>query len=454
MNQYVKASILSVLMLWGGQNALLANPIITHRFTADPDALVYNGRVYVYCSYDNYNKNGYNMRGYILVSTDDMKNWYDHGEIFQVPRDASWAGLTYAPSAVERDGKFYLYFPNGASNIGVAVADAPDGPFKETLGKPLINRSTPNSNVAWCFDPAVFIDDDGQAYLYYGGGTHAGAPYGQNLRGIKLNKDMTSIEGAALTIDSPNSFEAAFMHKHNGKYYFSYSTEPANGMRIDYLMSDNPLTDFIYAGTILQNPRLNGKNINNYNNNHASIIEFKNKWYIFYHDRRASGGQTYLRSVSVDLLHYNLDGSIQETTVTADGPPQIKHVNPFERISAALMAKQKGINTALGTEGTRMLTEISDGDWIRVDGLDFSTGANRFQVRATSPTGGGKIELRLGSEKGQIVGTCVIGSTGDWSNWKTFSCDLSTVSEINNLYLVFRGPEESFRLAWYLFERE
>lgn len=390
------------------------------------------------------------MYDYTLVSSDDMVNWTDHGEVFNVRENTDWAWLAYAPAAIARNGKVYLYFPNGASNIGVAVADRPQGPFTDPLGGPLVSSSTPgvSNKVAWIFDPAVFIDDDGQAYLYFGGG---GEYNGENLAGIRLNEDMISVSGSAVTIPARNSFEAAFVHKHDGKYYFSYSTDFSEGSaRIDYLMSDNPLTGYDYKGVVLDNPSLDGRNINTYNNNHASIIEFQDNWYIFYHDRRLSG-ETYFRNVSVDLLSYSSDGTMNQTTVTSEGPEQIKYLNPLDTIQAETINLQSGVKTAACSDGGVMVTDINDGDYIRVKGVDFGEGVSSCEMRAASETGGGTVELRLGSPSGTLVGTCEISATGGWDKWETFECDITGCSGIEDLYLVFRGAGEPYRLNWYRF---
>jgi len=294
-----------------------ANPIITNKYLADPNACNFNGRMYIYCSHDLDSQTGYDMVDFTLISTADMVNWTDHGEVFKVPRDASWAGRAYAPTCTSRNGKYYLYYGNGGANIGVAVSDSPTGPFKDPIGKPLITSSMPNCNVQWCFDPAVFVDDDGQAYIYFGGGGPG------NARVIKLNSDMISTNGAAVTIDAPRFFEASFMHKYNGKYYFSYSTDfSGSAARIDYMMSDNPMTGFVYKGVILDNPPNNSGN-----NNHASIVQFNNQWYIAYHNRKQASinkvDTTYHRSVCIDRLYYNSDGTIKKVIPTETGPDKI-----------------------------------------------------------------------------------------------------------------------------------
>ena len=192
-------------------------PIASHRYLADPTALVHEGRVYLYCSNDNENtvEGGYIMKSLVCVSSIDLKNWTDHGVVFRVPADAGWASFAWAPATIARNGKFYLYFGNRASGIGVASSTSPTGPFTDAKGSSLIDSSTPGVLPAtnmWIFDPAVFIDDDGQAYLYFGGNGV------NNARVIKLNTDMISTSGSAVTIPTPNFFEAAWMHKRNGIY--------------------------------------------------------------------------------------------------------------------------------------------------------------------------------------------------------------------------------------------
>ena len=247
---------LYTLILTGiGQTVFADYPIASHRFLADPGAIVYNGRVYLYCSNDDDNlvdaNGGYRMTSIVCISSSDLKNWTDHGVVFEVPRDASWANRSWAPSPVEKDGKFFLYFGNGGNGIGVAVADNPLGPFKDPLGKRLIETNTPGVMPAehmWLFDPMAFIDDDGQAYLYFGGNGD------DNVRVIKLNKDMISVDGPAIKLSALYFFEAAWMHKYNNKYYFSYSTQPRAQMRIDYMISDHPTSGFTYGGVVSMQP--------------------------------------------------------------------------------------------------------------------------------------------------------------------------------------------------------
>ncbi|MDO5577485.1 MAG: family 43 glycosylhydrolase [Fibrobacter sp.] len=254
------------------------NPIISQRYTADPNAFVFEDRLYIICSSDEDNGDGYNLLNYTLVSTEDMVNWTDHNLVFKVRDVTSWAGQAYAPTAITRDGKVYLFFPNGSEGVGVAVADRPEGPYRDHAGKAIVDRSTPNCSrdkIEWLFDPCIFIDttESGvQAYLTFGGGQ----PYGENLYIVKVNDDMKSINGIPQQLKAPQSFEGPFLHKYKNKYYFSYPTSGAS--KIDYMMSDDPMNGWVYKGTILDNPTLNGVNINRNNNSHESMMEYKGKW--------------------------------------------------------------------------------------------------------------------------------------------------------------------------------
>ncbi|NLE00188.1 MAG: family 43 glycosylhydrolase, partial [Fibrobacter sp.] len=397
------------------------NPIISQRYTADPNAFIYKERLYVICSSDEDNNNGYNLLNYTLVSSDDMVNWTDHNLVFKVKSNTTWAGQAYAPTAITRNNKVYLYFPNGTSGIGVLEADRPEGPYKDMLGRPVIDRKAPNcstSDIEWFFDPCIFIDSTSsgtQAYLIIGGGK----PYGNNFIIVKINDDMKSYSGTPQKLNTPGSFEGPFLHKYKNKYYLSY---PNTSNNIDYMMSDNPMTGWAFKGTVLPNPTLNGKNINTYNNSHESMIEYKGQWYMFYHDRRISNA-TYKRNASVDLLKYNSDGTLQKVVVTEEGAPQIKKFNPFDTIQAETIWKQQGIKTDFCNEGGVMVTNISNGDYTSLKGVDFKEGFKSFEVRASSATSGGTVEVRLDSPTGTLVASCSVTGTGGWQNWKTFTCD-------------------------------
>lgn len=447
-----KHRCLALLSMWAAVLFALADyPIVSHRYAADPAAVEFGGRLYVYCSNDDENgTNGYVMASITCFSTEDLKNWTDHGVVFRA-NTTSWAGLTWAPSAISNQNKIYLYFANGAGSIGVATSSVPSGPFTDARGSALITGSTPGagSPTQWLFDPCGFVDDDGQAYLYFGG------QYPTNSRVIRLNSNLTSVNGSAQPLDTPNFFEASYIHKRTGTYYLSYSTRPDAGMVIGCVTNSNPTNGFVPQGTVLPNPPQNV-----YNNNHHSVVSYLGNWYIVYHNRAAalqnglsSSDAVYKRSLCIDAVNYNADGSIQQTTPTTDGLTQLKNLDPFRRVEAETLAQQSGIKTEGCGEGGLNVTSITNGSWIRVRGVNFGAGAVAFYARVASAGGGGSIELRLDSLTGAFIGTCTVSPTGGWQTWTTVSCNVSGVSGVHDLYLRFSGGTGNlFNVNWWQFQ--
>jgi arabinoxylan arabinofuranohydrolase len=413
-------------------------PIVSNRYLADPSPLVTKDRVYIYCSNDDESplQGGYNIPNVICVSSSHLKNWTDHGSVFRAEDSTRWAKKTWAPCAIERDGKFYLYFGNGGGNIGVVVADSPTGPFKDVLGKPLIEHGTPGVQPArnmWLFDPGVFIDDDGQAYIYFGGNGD------DNVRAAKLKKDMVTLDGEVIKMKAPNFFEAAWVWKKDGKYYFSYSTTPKAQMRIDYMTGSSP-TEFEYAGIVAAQPPINN------NNNHAAEFRFKDHWYHVYHNRivaKEAGIPTgFRRNLALEEFSYNADGSIRKVEYTTNGVKQLAPVDPFARVEAETFAAQKGIETAESSAGGMCLSDLQNGDWVTIKGVDFgSKGAQRFAARVASETKGGKIEIRLGGPEGVLAGTCEVPGTGGWQEWENAVCEVSGAKGVHDLCLRVAGDE-------------
>jgi arabinoxylan arabinofuranohydrolase len=433
--RYASATALFFAMLAQSPRAFADYPIASHRYLADPGALVFDGRVYLYNSNDDDNSvdGGYQMKSIVCVSSSDLKNWTDHGEVFRVPTNAGWANDSWAPAAVERNGKIYLYFGNNANGVGVASSTSPSAAFSDAKGSALIDASTPGASGtnSWLFDPSVFIDDDGQAYLTFGGNGD------DNARIIRLNEDMVSVSGPAIALSVPSYFEASWMFKQNGLYYFSYSTNPAAGLRIDYLTSSSPTSGFSYRGVVADQPPSNN------NNNHHSIFSFEGSWYHAYHNRvvatQAGTPTTYRRNLALDRLEFNSDGTIQQVTYTTDGLPQLASLNPYLRVEAETTNAQSGIETEPCSAGGMDVTDLQDGDWIKVRGVDFaSTGAQSFSASVAGTTSG-SIELRLDSLTGAIIGTCPVVATGGAQTWVSTTCPVSGATGVHDLYLRFGG---------------
>ena len=274
----------------------LAQHQVLPDFEADPSARVFAGRLYVYPSHDLAGSKDWNMVDWHAFSTDDMVHWKDNGVVFSL-KDLTWADkYAWAPDCIERDGRYYFYFP-ADNQIGVAVSNSPTGPFKDALGKPLIARD----EVAGVrsIDPNIFIDDDGQAFLYFGNSR-------DKLAVVKLKNDMITRDGPIQILPVKNYHEGIWVHKHNGLYYFSYPSYRGDKLAnlMEYSVAKTPLGPFEYKGVILDN---HSRNI------HGSIVEFKGKWWLFYH---VQGPSPYERRVCVIELHYAPDGSILPVKLT------------------------------------------------------------------------------------------------------------------------------------------
>jgi hypothetical protein len=317
----------------------ISDPLITSIYTADPSAHVFNGKIYIYPSHDiesgkpQDDEGGhFDMKDYHILSMDSIGGKVTDNGIALDIKNVPWAGRQmWAPDAAYANGMYYLYFPvkdkSDVFHIGVATSSSPVGPFKA--------ESEPIKE-SYSIDPAVFKDDDGKFYMYFGGiwggqlqrwvtGKFDANGSKTDLkkddepaiapRVVRLNKDMKHFDEVVREIQIQDKdgkpllgknhdrrfFEASWMHKYNGKYYYSYSTGDTHF--ICYATGDSPYGPFTYQGVVL-NPVIGWTN-------HHSIVEINGKWYLFYHDSVLSGGQTHLRSVKVTELHYNPDGSIQ-----------------------------------------------------------------------------------------------------------------------------------------------
>lgn len=290
--------------------AQAANPAITEVLTADPAALVHDDTVYLYTGHDEAkdNKDFYKMSKWLVFSSTDMVNWKNHGSPLAV-KDFKWAkGDAWAGHVVEKGGKFYWYTTvrhasiNGFA-VGVAVSDSPTGPFRDALGKALVsNDMTTDTDIDWDdLDPAVFIDDNNQAYLFWGN---------TKPRWAKLKDNMVELDGPIHSLDLPNFTEALYAHKHGDYYYLTYAMGFPE--KIGYAMSQSIEGPWEYKGILNE---LAG----NSNTNHQSIIDYKGSSYFIYHNGGTPEGGSFRRSVCIDDLHYNPDGTIQRIVMTSEG---------------------------------------------------------------------------------------------------------------------------------------
>ncbi len=458
------------------------NPVMVQRFGADPYALVYDGRVYIYMTGDkpSYNADGSikentygNINTINVVSSDDLVNWTDHGTVFAAGKTgaASWGPNSWAPAAAYKniDGKdkFFLYFANNGNGIGVLTSDSPVGPFVDELGGPLISRETPTcAEVTWLFDPAVLMDEDGSAYIYFGGGVPSPdkASNPGTARVAKLGDDMMSLEGDPIAIENVDYlFEDSGINKIDGTYYYSYCSnfnvtpEAASELgfesgEIVTMKSDSPMGPFERCNAVLKNPeRFFGRG----GNNHHAMFEFNGEYYITYHSRileEGLGMDGGYRSTNVDKLMLNENNEPSKSVGTKAGVAQLKPLDPYTEVKAVTLSNAAGINTKQYGDvakecgsGDMILTGISSGAWTSVSGADFGTeGAHEIaftvNVKETDPDSEyrGAIRVCLDSPSSEAVGYAIIENEKK-DNMEVVASFEEPVTGQHSVYFVYAG---------------
>jgi hypothetical protein len=431
--------------------AVADNPVVQTNYTADPAPMVYDGRLYLYTSHDeDVSVNDFfTMNEWRLYSTVDMVNWTDHGSPASYKTFSWGTGDAWAVQVVSRNGKFYLYAPinnSTGSKIGVAVAQTPEGPYSDPLGKALI--STGSGNI----DPTVFTDEDGQAYLYWGN---------PDLYDVKLNADMISFPGSPTKVnlttagfgvrsktDRATAYEEGpWFYKRNALYYIVYPAD-STPEKLSYTTSSGPLGPWMYRGDIMAKETGSGGSFTN----HPGVIDYKGHSYFFYHNGALPGGGGYKRSVCVEEFSYNADGTIPTIAMTTAGPKAVDNLNPFQRVEAETIAFSSGLKTEVCSEGGMDVTSINNGDYIKVKNVNFGSGASSFDARVASAASGGSIELHLDSQTGTLLGTCAVSGTGGAQTWLTKTCTVTGATGTHDLFLKFSGGSGNlFSFNWWQF---
>ena len=458
------------------------NPFVQTWFTSDPAPMVHDGTMYVYTGHDEDGADFFWMQEWRVYSSQDMVNWQDHGsplalESFSWADDRAWASQT-----IERNGKFYWYICahsrlSRGMAIGVAVSDSPTGPFRDAIGKPLFE------NGSWDhIDPTVMIDDDGQAWLMWGN---------PRIYYLKLNKDMISYSGELGMIDmTEEGFGAPSMDKRekDKKYKDNYTEGPwlrkvdaskykvdpakayqllyaAGGVpeHISYSTAPSPTGPWTYAGPIM--PLCDTKSFTN----HCGVADYKGHSYFFYHTGKLPNGGGFGRSVAVEEFKYNADGSFPTIMPTDEGVQPVGKFDPYRKVEAETMAFSKGIKTEQNDEVGVYVTDIHNGDYIKLQNVAFDNKYPRvFKARVASGLRGGQIEIRLDSVRGRCLGKVNVPGTGGWEKWQTITLDLdySTLKDIDaptrtlsgialpetaDLYFVFTGRKgpKLFNFDWW-----
>jgi len=410
--RYFKSFLLVVIVLIS-TNANSQNPIIRDQFSADPTARVFNGKVYVYPSHDIRapesfaRKDWFCMEDYHVFSSSDLTDWTDLGVIVsqdKVPWVNAASYSMWAPDCIEKNGKYYFYFPANVKTgsgkgfgIGVAVADNPSGPF--------IPQPEPIKNVNG-IDPCVFIDKDGQAYIYYSL---------NRIFAAKLKENMLELATEPVVIgDLPTKglVEGPYLFERNGIYYMTYPHVQNKTERLEYAISNNPLGPFKVTGVIMDESPTGCWT------NHHSFIEYKGQWYLFYHHNDYSPKFDKNRSARIDSLFFNSDGTIVKVIPTLRGVGLTKatqeiQIDRYSQISdkGASIAFLDSLNTFKGWK----TVFSANGAWIKYNGIDFGRKkAKNLAVRVLSKHGS-IIQIKLNDSQGPLIAEVKIPEGNNWN---------------------------------------
>jgi GH43 family beta-xylosidase len=431
---------LFLMMLGIAQTAWAQNPLIRDQFTADPSARVFNGKVYVFPSHDipapegkNLRKNWFCMEDYHVFSSENLVDWTDHGTIVS-QYDASWIDSTsysmWAPDCVERNGKYYFYFPAQTSKsgpdgtkgfgIGVAVADQPEGPYR-----------TQNEAIEGVLgiDPNVLIDKDGQAYLYW---SH------RHIYVARLKDNMLELDSEQGLKEGPWGFER------NGIYYLTFPHVENKIERLEYAVGDSPMGPFAMKGVIMDESPVGCWT------NHHSIVEYNGQWYLFYHHNDYSPEFDKNRSIRVDSLSFNTDGTIQKVkpslrgvgiTLATSKIDVDRYSQRSEQVEIAFLDpanKFKGWKTILSEKN----------DWIQYNAVDFGNGnLKSCQIKVRAETGG-QLQLRLDGVNGPVLTEIEVPAG---STWQLLGGKLSSFYPGVHHLLVVSKSDQPVELDWVQF---
>lgn len=443
--------LLSGLIVLGAGSLSAQNPIVRNQFSADPTARVFNGKVYVFPSHDiptppekPGRKDWFCMADYHVFSSENLTDWTDHGVIVSQNK-VKWVDSTsysmWAPDCIERNGKYYFYFPanknvadaNGRKGfgIGVAIADHPEGPY--------IPLPEPMKGVNG-IDPNVFIDKDGQAYLYWSMG---------NLFVAKLKENMQEIDSEPMVIANlpqKGLKEGPFLFERKGIYYLTFPHVENKIERLEYAIGNNPMGPFKMTGVVMDESPMNCWT------NHQSFVQYKDQWYLFYHQDAYSPKFDKNRSICIDSLSFNADGTIQKVMPTLRGVGVTKAINAIEidrysRISetSSTVAFIDTLNTFKGWKAILG----SKNAWIQYNSVDFgSKKLKSVKVKAMAERGG-VIQICLDKANGPVIAEVKVGKGESWNTVEAKVTKYQT--GIHNLYVSLKD-ENPVEIDWLKFE--
>ncbi len=444
MNHYWKKLLVPALVVLAAGNAFAQNPIVRNQFSADPSARVFGDKVYLFPSHDILASEGkgrvgwFCMEDYHVFSSSNLTDWTDHGMIVSqntTPWVKADSYSMWAPDCIERNGKYYMYFPSTSKEsngftVGVAVASKPEGPY--------VPEATPIKGVRG-IDPNVFIDKDGQAYLFWSQG---------NIFGAKLKPNMLELDGEPKVLGelpTKGLKEGPYLFERNGTYYLTYPHVEDKIERLEYATGSSPLGPFKFTGVIMDESPVGCWT------NHHSIIQFKNQWYLFYHSNDYSPKFDKARSVRADSLSFNADGTIKKVipTFRGIGVSSAKTQLQIDRYSAKSAAGSSVdfIDTLNRFQGWKILLEQPNA-WMQYNTVDFGSKAKTLQVKAQSATGA-TLVFRLNSATGPVIAEVNVPKSNSWTVLK--KTVTGAPAGVKNLVVQLKGGGKA-EADWVSFE--
>ncbi|WP_127124566.1 family 43 glycosylhydrolase [Pseudoflavitalea rhizosphaerae] len=416
LKYFIQAGV-CVWFVISGMRSEAQNPLIRDQFSADPSARVFGNKVYLFPSHDilageSRGRVGwFCMEDYHVFSSENLTDWTDHGVIVvqnKVPWVKPDSYSMWAPDCIERNGKYYFYFPSTARDtslgrgftIGVAIASKPEGPYAP-LPEPVKNVRG--------IDPNVFIDKDGQAYLYWSQG---------NIYGAKLKDNMVELASAPVILQhlpEKGLKEGPYLFERNGIYYMTYPHVENKIERLEYATGDHPLGPFKKTGVLMD------ESATGCWTNHHSVIRFKDQWYLFYHHNDYSPSFDKARSVRADSLFFNPDGTIQKVNPTyrgigITGARSKIQVDRYSRISNSGVSIDF-LDTASRFSGWKVVFDAADA-WVQYNSVDFGKQSLRWaRVRALAPEGG-TLQIRIQDAAGPLLAELPLVADNQWQSVK------------------------------------
>lgn len=441
------------IMLATVSQVLAQNPIIRTQYSADPSARVFGDKVYLFPSHDILAKEGkgrvgwFCMEDYHVFSSTNLTDWTDHGMIVSqtaTPWTKQDAYSMWAPDCIEHNGKYYFYFPAVPKDttiakgftVGVAIADKPEGPY--------IPHPSPIKGVRG-IDPNVFIDKNGQAYLYWSNGNSTGG----NIYCAKLKGNMVELDSEVKTFDElpkKGLKEGPYMFERNGIYYLTYPHVENKIERLEYAISNNPFGPFKFTGVIMDESPTGCWT------NHHSIVEFKNQWYLFYHHNDYSPNFDKARSVRVDSLTFNADGTIKKVIPTLRGVGVTLATSQIQ-IDRYTATSNKGvdiepIDNTDRFKGWKVVFSEANA-WVQYNSVDFSKNAFKSVLIKATSKAGSTLEIRSDSITGPILANVIVKPSSDWK--MTSAKILHSVSNMQHLFIVAKDSKQ-VAIDWVSFQ--